>query len=116
MTLPDSRLQVATELADRSPEQGAGNHCRILPSHLRVPQVKAVAAIAGEQLVAAFAGQHHLHLFGASFETKYSETLDGQVIGSSSCQISRGRALKKSSMPTTTSWCSVPIRCDTWRA
>ena len=36
-------------------------------------------------------------------------TLDGQTIGSSSCQIMRGSASKKSSTPTATSRWSVPI-------
>ena len=68
-----------------------------------VELIPVIAVISGEQLVAAFAGQHDLHLRRGQLETKCSETLDGQVIGSSSCQISEGSALKNSSIPMTTS-------------
>ena len=67
--------------------------------------IEAIARVAAEQLVTAFAGQNNLHLLGGQTWTrKYSDTLDGQLIGSSSCQTSCGRALKKSSIEMTTSW------------
>ena len=51
-----------------------------------------------------------------SAETKYSGTLDGCAIGSSSCQTSLGSAPKKSLSSITTSCASAPMARATWRA
>ena len=52
----------------------------------------------------------------ASCETKCNATLEGQTMGSSSCQISCGRLAKKSSGPRMTSLYSAPICFATIRA
>ncbi len=72
-------------------------------------EIPAVAFIAAEQLVAPSPVRTTLTCLEASEETKASETLEGQAMGSSSCQTRRGRALKNSAMPRTVSWCSVPM-------
>ena len=56
----------------------------------------AVAVVAEEQLVGALAGQHDLDVLARQARpAKYSGTLDGNAIGSSSCQTSRGSALEE---------------------
>ena len=63
-----------------------------------------------------FAGEDDLTCFAASCDTKFSATLDGCAMGSSSCQTRRGSASKNSSGSTTTSWWSVRYRSATRRA